>query len=80
MKRKQTAGRRFFSLHLMFRKNLQSAVVEEHHKSVFSLHPLEQQRGRTRDLLPTEKIPTLEEGEQEKNVTLISYPTLLLYS
>lgn len=60
MKRKKTTGRRFFALHLMFCKNLQSAVVEEHYKSVFSFHPLEQQRGWTQDLLPTEKITTLE--------------------
>lgn len=66
MNRKETAGRRFFALHLMFCKNLQSAVVEEHHESVFSLHPLEQQRGQTGDLLPTEKITTLERGEHKK--------------
>lgn len=62
------AGRRFFALYLWICKNLQSAVVEEHHKSVFRLHPLEQQRGRTRDLLPTEKITTLERGEHKKHV------------
>lgn len=43
--------------------NLQSAVVEEHQQSMLSLHPLEQQGGGTRGLLPTKKITTLEGGE-----------------
>lgn len=42
--------------------NLQSAVVEEHDQSVLGLHPLEQQGGCTRGLLPTQKIAALQAG------------------
>lgn len=54
--------------------NLQSAVVEEHHQSMLSLHPLEQQGGGTRGLLPTQKITTLE-GGGSPNATLRHEPT-----
>lgn len=76
VKRKETADGKFPALRLKFCKNLESAVVEEHHQSVLCLHPLEQQRGRARDLLPTEKIPTLEQRRQ-KYVMLNSYPILI---
>lgn len=40
---------------------LQSSSVEKHDQSMISLHPLKEQRRRTRGLLLTVQISTLEE-------------------